>query len=269
MKMKFLSFVVLGALGGIGTAEAVPVLQVGAPAGAGDTGIYADYQSSLSNPTEEDTAVTSGSTIFVAGVYQNKNILNLGGQFGTGANWTEVEASLPAVFDSHGAVLVAAIPNGSLANAVSSLTVDGAFAFYSSDTLSGLFPNNHDPLKDAVSDFLFFDIGEFTKTAKAVSDFAADPDNNATADGEIKQLTIAGFAGLEWIHFDVMALETTENGSKIKTSWEVNPGSHDLTFKNPGFPPPPPPDVVPEPGILSLLAIGLLGMRVKTGRKSV
>jgi hypothetical protein len=66
-----------------------------------------------------------------------------------------------------------------------------------------------------------------------------------------------------------MALETTENGSKIKTSWEVNPGSHDLTFKNPGFPPPPPPDVVPEPGILSLLAIGLLGMRVKTGRKSV
>jgi hypothetical protein len=62
-------------------AYAVPVLQVGAPKAGGDcsTGPYAPYISSLTNPTETDTALTSGNTICVAGVYQNQNVLNLGG----------------------------------------------------------------------------------------------------------------------------------------------------------------------------------------------
>jgi len=45
---------------------AVPVLQVGAPGGAGE-GMFADYQPNTTDPTETDTAITSGGTLYVGG----------------------------------------------------------------------------------------------------------------------------------------------------------------------------------------------------------
>jgi hypothetical protein len=228
-------------------AYAVPVLQVGAPAGAGDTGFYADYHPSLTNPTETDTALTSGNTIFVAGVYQNQNVLNLGGKFGSGEDWSQ--RGYPAIFDTHGAVLLVSIPQG---ESLTALTINGSSPFYTSLTLSGLFPNDHDPLKDNIADFLFFDIGDFANNSNAVPDFASE---TGAADGEIKTLTLGNYSGYSWLHFDVLALETNKQGTMVV----FNPGSHDVTWK-PG--PPTPPQPAPEPGILWLLGSGLFSWRL-------
>lgn len=246
---------------------AVPVLQVGAPGVTGE-GTYANYSPNgvpTSNPTEEETAFTSGSTLYVAGVYQNNNVLNLGGKSSSGADWGTVNTNY-SVFNTHGAILLAAVPNGFLAMALSGLTVAGNTAFHSSATLSGLFPNNHDPLKDGVSDFLFFDIGNFANNLNAVPDFASE---TGSANGQIKTLTLGGTAlnNLAWIHFDVLALETSSQGhTNIVTTIENNPGSHDVTWKtsNGGSPP----QQIPEPGALLLMGAGLLGLGLARRRKS-
>lgn len=257
------------ALGGLlwaaGAAHAVPTLQVGAPAGPDDSGTYADYGNGT-DPTEDDTAFTSGGTIYVAGIYggnaQNP-VLNLGGQSGSGVDWSSVKYQgnnfFPSAFDGAGAVLVVSVPDGTLATALGSLKVDGLFAFHSSEETS-FFPNNHAPVQDSVADFLFFDIGDFANNPDAVPNFDEGDANEAKADGEIKTLLITGFGDLAWIHFDVMALETSQQGAtRIVTSLENNPGSHDLTWKPDG--PGPDPDIdVPEPGTLGLLGAGLLGL---------
>jgi hypothetical protein len=233
------------------TAYAIPTLQIGAPAADSSEGIYANYQKSTTNPTEDDTAITSGNTLYVAGVY-GPNTLLLGGQYSPGGDdWSDFKKSpYPINFDGHGAILLAAVPQGT----GSSLTINGALPFFSSSTLDGFFPNNHDPLKDNIADFLFYDIGNFANTSKAVPNFA---DETGAADGEIKTPTIAGATGLNWIHFDVLALETTQNGKTIKTSLANNPGSHDVTWKNGGGGIP---QQVPEPGMLVLFGTGLLGL---------
>lgn len=229
-------------------AWAVPVLQVGAPGGPGE-GSYADYQTNSTNPTEDDTAITSSGTIYVGGVYQNQNVTSLGGQ-STGDNWSNF--GFPTIFDSHDAVLLVSVPQGSLGAALGNpLLVGGSTAFYSDATMS-FFLNNHAPVQAGVSDFLFFDIGDFTKIAGAVPDFDLE---TGAADGQIKTITVSGFGSLEWVHFDVMALQTTERGTDIVTTLANNPGSHDVTWKSDG----PPPQELPEPGTLALLGLGLLG----------
>lgn len=268
--MKVLKNAVAAAigLGLIGAAHAINVLQVGAPAGLGDAGKYADYQANTTNPTETDTAITSSGTVYVAGTYQNKSVLNLGGQFGTGGDWSSIQISnnpsafFPTEFNGKGAILVVSVPDGSLATV--GLKVGGVSYFYSSATLSNLFPNNHDPLKDGISDFLFYDIGSFTKTVGAVPNLA---DETGAADGEIKTLTLSDFGSLAWAHFDAMAIETSEQGRgsnvRIVTTWENNPGSHDLTWKKPGGGGGGGGGNAPEPGSLALLGVGLAGLAAR------
>ena len=239
-------------------AHAIPSLQVGAYAGSGDAGIYADYQASTSSPTETDTAITGSTSILFGGIFSS-NVVGLGGQYTGGDDYSSsntydkdgnVIRDL-SVFDGHGAIAMLSVADGA---DTSSLTLGGNSAFYSSSTLDGLFPNNHDPLKDDISDFLFFDIGDFSKIESVVN-FV---DETGGTIGEIKELTVAGFAGLDWIHFDLMALETTETGggptTKITTTWENNPGSKDVTWKGECC------TTVPEPGVLALLGIGLIGL---------
>ena len=238
MAIKLTALAALCAALSCSTAFAVPVLQVGAPGGAGE-GIYADYQGSTTNPTETDTAITTGGTLYVAGAY-GPNTVSLG----LSTAWSALDANL-AAFDGHGAVLVVAVPDG----ASGSILVNGGAAFHF--TATSLFPNNHAPHGDSTSDFYYFDIGSFSNLG-SVPDFASETGAQA---GEIKTLSIA-VTGFSWAHFDVMAIEVSEQGQQnIRSTIENNPGSHDVTWKDDGGGGE---EEIPEPLSIALVGLGLL-----------
>lgn len=248
-------------------AWAVPILQVGVPNG---TGGYVDYTDSGS---DEDTAFTSGYVIHVAGVRaenQNKDSsLQLGGPYPGGKNWSDF--GFPTDFDGKGAILLVSVPespNDSLSyysGLQISLDNSAYFsAFYFSDEPS-YFPNNHYPVKNDIADFLYFDIGNFSDT-EFVPDFASE---TGSAKGEIKVITFTlGNLNLGWMHFDVMALETTKkNGgqqTQIITTLENNPGSHDVTWTNGGSPP----QVIPEPATMLLIGSGFVVTGIVSRKKN-
>ncbi len=238
-------------------AQAIPVLQVGAPGGPGE-GTYADYIVDLSNPDENDTAITSGGTIYAAGTYKKDTEL-LGGALSTFLpDWSDfcfADVCFNNEFNDSGAILMATVPDGSLGSG--SLTVNSSGAIYDTDTyLDGFFvpnpPANHAPIQE--QDYLFFDIGNFGES-DLVPDFYEE---SGSADGEIKILNIET-SGFDWIHFDVFAIESSMNktngqfASTITYSFNVqgNPGSHDVTWKQ-----------IPEPSTIILLGSSLLGLAI-------
>lgn len=283
MKKLFTAACILGLLLSAPPVEAIPVLQVGAPAGAGDTGTYADYIPSLSNPVEEDTAVTSGNIIYAAGAYKQDDVIRVGGRYsgpeGTGKNWSDFGFN-GAYFNSAGAVLMATVPDGTLS--MGTLTVNGNSPIYTSSLYEYGFivpspPSNHAPIQN--QDYLFFDIGNFLNSPNAVPNFAEEPGDTGFVNGEIKKLLIS-VTGYEWVHFDVFALvteteevrEVTGSGRKravkyttlvSNTDIEGNPGSHDATWKGDGGGS----SEVPEPGTIVLLGSGLLGLALFGRRK--
>lgn len=280
---KLIGFILM--LGMAATTYAVPTLQVGAPAGSGDSGAYADYQLFLTNPTETDTAVTYGNTIFVAGAFGPKDLF-IGGQYtdpanplitrkiapGTkGLDWTDFsdgsghdKTSFPSDFDGRGAILLASVPDGSSGSLTINLGLGDISPFFTSDDMS-FFPNEHDPVKAEISDFLFFDIGSFAEI-EAVPDFCESGEqgcgSSGSGTGQIKTVTFQ-LKGYDWVHFDAMALVTYAQGNsgstRVITTLDNNPGSHDVTWEY-GH-------EIPEPGTLLLLGSGLVGLAFYGRRK--
>ncbi len=234
-------------------ALAIPTLQVGVPDGMGG---YVAYTSTLTNPTEDDTAVTSGNTLLVAGAYGPNDIL-IGGR--TVSGWPAF--GMPSWGDDIRAVLMATVP-GELAGG--SITVDGASAFYETSGYQVGFtmpnpPSDHAPVKETGgmnNSYLFFNVGDFSSTG-TVPNFR-DPTD--TAAGQVKELSLL-VTGFEWVHFDLLALVSREVGQgRTSVNAEGNPGSHDVTWKTDGGGPP---SEIPEPGTLLLLggAFAALGLR--------
>lgn len=249
MKTSFIkAFALYASLGLASSAFAIPTLQVGVSNGSGG---YVAYTAG-SNPSEADTAYTSGNSVVVGGAYGSNADTLIGGNYGTGPDWSAFGFS--SVFNGHGAVVMASVSVAS-----NSLTLNGLSSFYT--TTANLFPNNHAPLGDAAS-FMFFDIGDFAKIANTVTDFACTSGCTAKT-GQLKNLTLGGTGAYDWIHFDVMALVTDAKGQcSLDTTLDNNPGSHDVTWKTPST-------NVPEPSTTLLLGLGLMGLLFAHRARSV
>lgn len=129
---------------------------------------------------------------------------------------------------------------------------------------TGLTFNNHSPFGSGASqvETYAYDLsqlssgGSFARlgpTKDCNADIAGTTlcEDKPNSEGEIKMFDY-DFSGLslDWVHFDMVALVTDDLGRRgWVSSWDINPGSHDTTWRS-----------VPESTSLLLLMVGLLGL---------
>ena len=99
--------------------------------------------------------------------------------------------------------------------------------------------NEHCPFKEGESDFLIYDLGEFTRLGPVANYSTEDGIKYGDGEGQEKTYSVT-MSGFESLHFDVYGL--------ADDTWRINPASHDTS-------------VVPAPGALLLgsMGIGIVG----------
>lgn len=151
--------------------------------------------------------------------------------------------------------LLISVPDGetgtiSITGLPGSGTNDPTFINSYSDT--SFFPanfNSHYPVQDDVSDFLIYDLGDFYDVGDAIWDYNADGGSitQTGSTGQVKEYWVE-VSGYTSVHFDMYGLEISGIDHKWKASWEMSPGSHDVTW-------------IPAPGavLLGSIGVGLVG----------
>ena len=109
---------------------------------------------------------------------------------------------------------------------------EGSLVF---DKTQGIDFNEHYPFKEGVSDFLIYDLGEFTNDGPVNNYSTEDGIEYGAGDGQEKTYSVT-MSGFESLHFDVYGL--------ADDIWRINPASHDTT-------------VIPAPGALLLGSVGM------------
>ena len=194
-----------------------------------------------------------------------------------GSNVTMIEDAIVVFTTSQsGSFGVTVAPSGganyNLTGIVSSYDDDAAF-----EAAIGASFNAHSPYGGAAAnvqiytialDALLANLGTFAKNT-VIPDCNASSAGTTTCAagnpnqlGEVKTLGIS-FSGVDWVHIDLVARVTNKQG----TSWGINPGSHDSSWvKTAGGGTPP--ESIPEPGVLLLMGVGLLGLAAARRKSS-
>ena len=133
-------------------------------------------------------------------------------------------------------------PNGN-ANVDLLSDVTGNDGYVDRSILPATF-NAHYPFKDDVSDFILYDIGSFADVGDVNNYNASDGTISLDGHGEEKTFSVS-ITGFSQVHFDAYGYELKTHG---KSSWQINPGSHDSTY-------------IPAPGaiLLGSIGVGLVG----------
>lgn len=190
------------------------------------------------------------------------------GQMGT-ISITSLTDGNPAIVMGIGDVSMSPVLNPKTAANIDVLTNNAGLDGYDSkDFLPAGDFSDHFPFQESVSDFVLFDLGMFDKSdAGSLMNYNAEDGiiESVNAEGEQKEYQVS-FTGFSEVHIDVygVVISQTRLGKEmeIRTTWDINPASHDSTVTRP----------VPAPGaaVLGLLGLGVVGyFRKRVGQRPI